>query len=57
MLIDDNCSGIGALKESGLIITRLEQTVGFINQLMSEAPRLREFFGGARRRRPCPFQR
>jgi ATP-binding cassette, subfamily B, beta-glucan exporter len=29
---------------AGLIITRLEQSVGFINRVMSEAPRLREFF-------------
>lgn len=29
---------------AGLIITRLEQSVGFINKVMSEAPRLREFF-------------
>ena len=29
---------------AGLIITRLEQAVGFINKVMSEAPRLREFF-------------
>ena len=29
---------------AGLIIARLEQTVGFINRVMSEAPRLREFF-------------
>ena len=29
---------------AGLIITRLEQAVTFINKVMSEAPRLREFF-------------
>ena len=29
---------------SGLIISRLEQSVSFINRVMSEAPRLREFF-------------
>ena len=29
---------------AGLIITRLEQSVGFINRVMSEVPRLREFF-------------
>jgi glucan exporter ATP-binding protein len=29
---------------AGLIIARLEQSVGFINRVMSEAPRLREFF-------------
>jgi ATP-binding cassette subfamily B protein len=29
---------------AGLIISRLEQTVGFINRVVSEAPRLREFF-------------
>jgi ATP-binding cassette subfamily B protein len=29
---------------AGLIISRLEQSVSFINRLMSEAPRLREFF-------------
>jgi ATP-binding cassette subfamily B protein len=29
---------------AGLIIARLEQTVGFINRVMSEAPRLQEFF-------------
>jgi ABC-type multidrug transport system fused ATPase/permease subunit len=29
---------------AALIITRLEQSVGFINKVMSEAPRLREFF-------------
>ncbi|MDO9411502.1 MAG: glucan ABC transporter ATP-binding protein/ permease [Pseudolabrys sp.] len=29
---------------AGLIITRLEQSVSFINKIMSEAPRLREFF-------------
>jgi len=29
---------------AGLIIARLEQSVGFINKIMSEAPRLREFF-------------
>jgi ATP-binding cassette subfamily B protein len=29
---------------AGLIITRLEQSVAFINRVMSEAPRLREFF-------------
>ena len=29
---------------AALIITRLEQSVGFINRVMSEAPRLREFF-------------
>ncbi|MEP7030083.1 MAG: glucan ABC transporter ATP-binding protein/ permease [Pseudolabrys sp.] len=29
---------------AGLIITRLEQSVGFINRVVSEAPRLREFF-------------
>jgi ATP-binding cassette subfamily B protein len=29
---------------AGLIIARLEQTVGFINRMMSEAPRLHEFF-------------
>jgi glucan exporter ATP-binding protein len=29
---------------AALIINRLEQSVGFINRVMSEAPRLREFF-------------
>ena len=29
---------------AGLIIVRLEQSVGFINRVMSEVPRLREFF-------------
>jgi glucan exporter ATP-binding protein len=29
---------------AGLIIMRLEQSVGFINKVMMEAPRLREFF-------------
>ena len=29
---------------AGLIIARLEQSVNFINHVMSEAPRLREFF-------------
>ena len=29
---------------AGLIITRLEQSVSFINRVMSEVPRLREFF-------------
>ena len=29
---------------AGLIITRLEQSVGFINRVMAEVPRLREFF-------------
>jgi ATP-binding cassette subfamily B protein len=29
---------------AGLIIVRLEQSVGFINKMMLEAPRLREFF-------------
>lgn len=29
---------------AGLIIARLEQSVGFINRVMMEAPRLREFF-------------
>jgi glucan exporter ATP-binding protein len=29
---------------AGLIISRLEQSVSFINRVMSEAPRLREFF-------------
>jgi ATP-binding cassette subfamily B protein len=29
---------------AGLIIIRLEQSVGFINKMMLEAPRLREFF-------------
>ena len=29
---------------AALIITRLEQSVSFINKIMSEAPRLREFF-------------
>jgi glucan exporter ATP-binding protein len=29
---------------SGLIIIRLEQSVGFINRVVSDAPRLREFF-------------
>jgi glucan exporter ATP-binding protein len=29
---------------AGLIIVRLEQSVGFINKVMLEAPRLREFF-------------
>jgi len=29
---------------AGLIITRLEQSVSFISRVMSEAPRLREFF-------------
>jgi ATP-binding cassette subfamily B protein len=29
---------------AGLIISRLEQSVSFINQIVSEAPRLREFF-------------
>src|SRR6202142_1233658 len=29
---------------AGLIIARLEQSVGFINRVMSEVPRLREFF-------------
>jgi ATP-binding cassette, subfamily B, beta-glucan exporter len=29
---------------AGLIIARLEQSVSFINRVMSEAPRLREFF-------------
>ena len=29
---------------AGLIITRLEQSVGFINRVMSEVPRLLEFF-------------
>jgi len=29
---------------AGLIIARLEQSVSFINKVMSEAPRLREFF-------------
>jgi ATP-binding cassette subfamily B protein len=29
---------------AGLIITRLEQSVAFINRVMSEVPRLREFF-------------
>jgi glucan exporter ATP-binding protein len=29
---------------AGLIIVRLEQSVGFINKVMSEVPRLREFF-------------
>ena len=29
---------------AGLIISRLEQTVSFVNRVVSEAPRLREFF-------------
>lgn len=29
---------------AGLIIARLEQSVGFVNRIMMEAPRLREFF-------------
>jgi hypothetical protein len=29
---------------AGLIVSRLEQSVTFINRVMMEAPRLREFF-------------
>ena len=29
---------------AGLVISRLEQFVSFINRIVSEAPRLREFF-------------